>query len=265
MRKLDIFFQKQVGGNCRLHALNGYFGCVKIDDNHWSNLMNEYDTMVNTRYNITTSCRNYDLICSGGQTIISWVLAKYGICTRYLPMGYVHNDINIITSVTKWVFMFNDGHIWGIRYYEPHKQWYKVDSIGGISSFDIQVLQTCKDGLIIPIPSRNEFVRLGSLLHNHIGTCDVSQYIKELLKRGDLLGDVEVWIGAAMECLNAQLYANKCCANECIDFTIMQKFVNSWYEFLSTWTNGNYANDELTLKYVPYFVSTVIKLANLQY
>lgn len=254
MQRHNIYFQKQVGGNCRLHSLNGYFGYEKISTNMWEKYMEEYDGVSKKRYNTNTSCRQYDLINSGGQTIISWILMQHGIYSKYVAPG--GHCTQVLEKNQQWVFVFNEGHIWGIRYYEPHKQWFKVDSIGGISSYDIRALSSCKEGLIIPTMPRSEFTRLGNLISCEIGHNDICTYLNQLLKRGDILGDLEVWIASAIGCLDAQLYANKGSP----EFAKIQLFVDKWYEFLSIWTDGNYTNLTLIKKYVPYFITTIIKI-----
>lgn len=260
MIRHNIYYQKQIGGNCRLHALNGYFGSEKISMIQWGKYMKEYDEWCKKYYNTNTSCQQFDLINSGGQTIISWILMQHGVYSRYIAMGC---DITLLENLqtmqlaqNTWFFMFNESHIWGVRYYVPHKKWFKVDSISGISSFDINSLSRCKEGLIIPTLPQPEFVRLGNLISCEIGHNDICQYIKHLLERGDILGDLEVWIASAMGCLDAQLHT----LSEPHEFAKIQIFVDKWYEFLSIWTNGNYTNLPIIEKYIPYFITNIIKI-----
>ena len=50
MKKLEIYFQRQDGNNCRLHSLNGYFGKNEISQQRWDEYMREYDKVLKTRY-----------------------------------------------------------------------------------------------------------------------------------------------------------------------------------------------------------------------
>jgi len=252
-----IYYQRQVGGNCRLHSLNGYFGHEKITQTQWSEYQTEYDKILKSRYNTDTSCKQYDMISSAGQTIVSWILMIHGIHTRYFPPQFrpTHTPRATPDVLPDWLFLFNSNHIWGIRYYEPHKEWFKVDSLSGISSFDIRTLETSKDGIIVPITdNEREFARLGDLISATVEPLGVAKYIHDSNDRNEPLGDLEVYMGSAFACLDSQMHKNKC-GNRTI-----QILINEWYHFLSVWTNKKCNDVDFMLRHVPHFVETIIRI-----
>lgn len=180
MKRPNIYVQRQSGGNCRLHALNGYFGYEKITQPMWHTLVLEYDKMSKYRYNSNTSTHQYDVINSGGQTIVSWVLMIHGVYAKYIPQSFMKTQqiYEAVNNNKSWVFMFNSDHIWGIRYYEPHQQWFKVDSMSGISSFDIDSIasDSNKYGMIIPMLPRPELISISKQISEIIANNHTSNY-----------------------------------------------------------------------------------------
>ena len=249
MKRPQIYYQRQVGGNCRLHALNGYFGKETISLAQWQKLMGEYDMILAERYNSKTSCKDYDLISAGGQTIISWVLLMRGTYSIYVPPGS-GCQVDMIGNAD-WVFMFDAGHIWGIRFWNG--AWYQVDSIRGISSFDINALPKLKYGFIIPADPQIEYVKRVGRINSLIAQTQLTRWIRESIKKGETLGDLELHLSNAVACLDAQLQR----AVKKDEFGFIQQIVDRWHTFMAKWTNGNYNDINLIMDHIPWFIVTL--------
>lgn len=263
----QIYYQRQNGGNCRLHALNGYYGREEITVGMWDDLMNQYDDVVAKLYNTRTSCKQFDLIGAGGQTMMGWVLMRRGVCVRYVPMGSASTALALAKQVD-WMFVFNHGHVWGIRKLtavaaasQPHvERWFRVDSIGGVSSFDINALQVMKEGLLVPVDPQNEFnkcITQAVLLVGDGSAQRVMEWVTESIKRGDTLGNLEANMSRAVTCLEAQL--SRCGPGEMDDVVgIIFGVVSDWHAFMTKWTNGRYNDVGLISAHLPRLLVRIL-------
>lgn len=262
----DIYYQPQHGGQCRRHALNGFFGRDEITGTKWAQLKTEYDEFANRVYNNRCSCSSYDLISAGCETIICWILTKYGICTRFEPFRSVATTesqsridalalvTNIITHrVNTWVFVFNEGHIWGIRYVEGYG-WFKVDSMSGVNRFSIATLRTSAYGLIIPVDAATEFKSNHSFITTIAGAtrADWIAYLRGAHANGEVLGAVELPMARAVKAVWSQQSHNEAVGHpKKMDTSIIATLVKQYHEFMSLLTDGRYMDIELILANIP--------------
>jgi hypothetical protein len=270
-----IYYQQQIGGLCRMHSINGYFqseqpsisASPKFTQSDWTQLQLQYDKYTNT----TSSCIDYDLPSLGGMGIISWTLKQNNICSRYVPPGQAKDNLEwIINEKPSWFFMFDAGHIWGIKYH-PHQfdhhvrqrsqpvEWFKVDSIGGVSPFNIEQLRRSQCGLVVPVKCFVEFKHNTQQLVEYNDHEIICQKLKDLHACGDCIGDFEIWITRAIGCLEIQLGQ----WDQTTDlYKQISPIILDWYFFLNKWSiNPNQI--ELVLKWIPHFVHTICKLAEL--
>jgi len=157
----EIYYERQKGGLCRMHALNAFFGKPAIKEMEFPVLCKEYDAYLEKTGRIheaTSEVLKNDTVGSNQHTIISYILKKYNyINCIYVPMNYLprilkDRGMNSITDLiydTDFIFMFNEGHIWGIR--KKDNDWYNVDSVSGVRRTNILACNATKNvGFIIP-------------------------------------------------------------------------------------------------------------------
>lgn len=152
-----LYYEKQRGDLCRIHALNAYFGYNKIDEKTFNDYCNEYDKLIKG-----LNSRNMDGFAEG-RNIISYILDKLDnkYCV-YIPIyvsnnSYKYVDINrykkkIFEKKIKFYFEFNKNHVWLVRYYQ--NQYYKLDSITGINIIDPNIIK--QHGYLIVINDIHE-------------------------------------------------------------------------------------------------------------
>ena len=267
-----VYYQPQVGGLCRLHAINGYYQKDTISESEWHKLEDEYDKFQLTVYNCSESCRNFDIPTANGMGMVTWTLAQRGCCSKYIPPGDAHKWIEYInTNVIEWVFMFNAGHIWGIkltnapvnvgrrRQSSNHiknngRAWVKVDSIGGVTPFALSTLSGFQGGLIIPVPVLEEFKHNVDQLKAW-DTPELHNTLKELNRSGNCIGESELLISKAIQCIQIQSIRSP--PSDAITL-----FIDEWHFFLSDWTNGNYNQLSLVNKWIPHFITTICNFAD---
>jgi hypothetical protein len=262
---MSIFFEPQSGGLCRLHSINGYFGSSKITQSEFQIYVNDYDLEYKTKYNLDISCELFDVVSSDQTNIVNYILKRHGIYSRYYALNQIYgksiqqNIIEILRG--EYFFIYNESHIWGCRIY--NNQWYKVDSIGGVSSININSLQHTKNiGFIVPVDIKNEFYRNLKIIKN-IFNDDVNSIEEYLITQNNekkILGDLEIPLNLCMDILQTNLLSKYSKINLC-DFHPIQEQVDMYNTFLSQFTKGNYNNNiDISLKYLPCIVKTLINL-----
>jgi hypothetical protein len=141
--KKNIYWEKQRGNNCRIHSLNAYFGEGKISDTHFSELCEEYDSLIHGLKSINmdgfAECRS----------IISFIVDKYSdkYC-QLVPINLrgIHNKNRKIWNYKRFIeyigekggincyFEFNKDHVWCNKKIEGN--WYKIDSLSGVHTIN---------------------------------------------------------------------------------------------------------------------------------
>ena len=167
----NIYYQIQSGGLCRLHALNNFFGYEKLSQSQFNIIQKKYDVEYTVKFNIDVSCKKFDIVASDQKNVVNYFLKQIGIYTRYYSINqlYLSSSNEIINNLYgDYFFGYNDSHIWGYR--RIIDKWFKVDSIGGVSQYDINKLATEKNiGLIVPVRIKQEFNRNLKLIQCELG------------------------------------------------------------------------------------------------
>ena len=178
----DIYYQRQSGGLCRMHSLNAYFGEDKISPRQFSEYQQEYD-IHQKKFNFQSSCKDFDIMASDQKNIVSFILKKYKVYSRYYAINSMFKkDINDILSVLKgdFIFIYNEGHIWGLR--RRGTDWYTVDSISGIRPIHITHITIQKNvGFIVPVDIKTEFYTNLKLVKNILEGNPTLDIIKKYL------------------------------------------------------------------------------------
>lgn len=147
MTHIQIYYQPQQGGLCKLHALNAFFGKEEISISRYQSLVENYDKKLkHNKHYIGMSYNDWDFLYKGNTILTHILLDNYNTYLRYIPITSTsietdrcNNIKNTITDINfienYFIFCFDAGHIWGLKYvmFENILTWFKVDSIGGIS------------------------------------------------------------------------------------------------------------------------------------
>lgn len=258
----NIFFQQQIGGLCKLHSINGYFGKDYISISEYNLIQKEYDNIYKQKFNFITSCSDFDMLASDQKNIISFILKKYNIYTRYYSINEIYeNDVNeyIINILSgDYFFIYNESHIWGCRLYND--KWYYVDSLRGVNVINInKVLFEKNIGFIIPVDIHVEFNRNIKILKNIIepNKEKIIEYLIRSNKEKKILGDIEIPLGICMDIFETNLLKKK--HNE---FEIISKVVKKYNCFINKFTKGNYNNIQLILDFLPDILIQLVELSN---
>jgi hypothetical protein len=252
-----IFFERQQGGLCRMHALNAYFGYAKITPLGFNKYIAVYDDYLKTRFNITTSCAQFDLVNSDQTNIVSYVLKRHNIHARYYALNQLYDkplDMDILKA--PMFFVYTEGHIWGVRL--KGGRHYKVDSIGGVIPFNIRSISSMRNtGFLVPVPLKYEWCRQVQIIKDILDTnhrydkAQICDYLQHLHRKKENLGDLEIPLGVSIGIMETNLRPG---------FTVISDIVNKYHEFVKQFTAGRYTDIDLVLQYVPDILLTLIGL-----
>lgn len=143
MDATNIYWERQVGNNCRIHSLNAFFGKNKIAESDFKKFCLEYDTIIPGLESIKMDG------FAESRSIISFIVDKF--TNKYVQlvpinMRNVHHknrqlwNYNRLTSFIGKedgilnYFEFNRDHIWINRFL--NNEWYKIDSLSGVTKIN---------------------------------------------------------------------------------------------------------------------------------
>jgi hypothetical protein len=265
----NIFYEAQYGGLCRMHSLNGYFGKSKISPAEFQKYIDSYDEEYKEKYNFEASCGLFDIVASDQKNIVNYILKKHGVYSRYYALNQLHGK-NIKEHITDilsgdYFFTYNETHIWGCRVL--NNQWYKVDSMGGVHQMDINSLMNEKNiGYIVPVNIKTEFYRnlcvIKSVLGEDPSLIHIKEYLTQKNKEKLILDKLEIPINLCMDILDTNLtfHKSKVEPPDLNEYTSIKTHVNTYAEFLTKFTKGNYNNLDLILDYLPDIIFNLTRL-----
>ena len=255
----DIYFESQRNGLCRLHSLNAFFGFEKISESQFNLYMSEYDQEYMKKYNIS-SCKSFDIISSDQKNIVSYILKKNNIYTRYFACNQLHgiNIKSIIdTSIGDFFFAYTESHIYGFR--KKDNKWYRVDSMGGVRLININVINQKNMGYIFIVDIKKEFYRnleiIKKILDGTPSPEEIKKYLVQKNSEKKILGELEIPLGICMDILETQLFNHTCYFNP------INTQVKSYNEFIYQFTKGKYNDIELILRYLPDILYNLTQLS----
>jgi hypothetical protein len=258
----DIYYEPQSGGLCRKHSLNGYFGYAKISTVDFTKYQKQYDIEYKQKFNFESDCSTFDIIASDQKNIVSYILKKHGVYSRYYSINQIFQK-NIDSHIFKilygdFFFIYNESHIYGARL--KNDKWYNVNSIGGISRLSINRLTSQKNlGFIVPVDIKTEFYHNITLIKSILGPNQELQHIKDFLikknKEKLILGHLEIPLGICMDIIDTQ-YAKKIHNkfNKPNEFSSIHNEVIKYNRFLSEFTKGRYNDIELIIQHIPSII-----------
>lgn len=141
----NIYWERQVGNNCRIHSLNAFFERNMIIEDNFINLCKEYDELVPGLESIKMDG------FAESRSIISYIIDKFtNKYVQLIPinMRNIHHKNRQQWGYDRYIkylgkeggilnyFEFNKDHIWINRFI--NNEWYKIDSLSGITKINKQ-------------------------------------------------------------------------------------------------------------------------------
>jgi hypothetical protein len=166
-----IYWESQVGNNCRIHSLNAFFGEKKITEEQFTELCKEYDLLVPGLESIKmdgfAECRS----------IVSFIVEKY--TNKYLQLvpinlRNVHKKNREFWNYDRFIsffdnpegilgyFEFNRDHIWYNKYIDG--SWFKIDSLSGITRIN-KINKFGENGFLLVFDKKLNFIELQHLIY----------------------------------------------------------------------------------------------------
>lgn len=133
------YFERQVGNNCRVHALNALFNRNVIDERR----LRELDAQFHAHYGDVMSASMYDhfdIVQADTRMLVSYILetrCKY--VTHYIPIGGAKRELllhdfgafnhveQLFDPTVAACLCFSRDHIWAVR--KHGGEWYNLDSL----------------------------------------------------------------------------------------------------------------------------------------
>lgn len=256
-----IFYEIQSGGLCRMHSINAFFGKSKISVGEFHKYIKMYDKYLRRKFNIYVSSGDFDLVNSDQTNLVSFILKKHKVHVKYYALNALYGKkIGSELQNAGFIFVYDANHIWGIR--KIKGKHYKVDSMGGVRSFNINRLSGMKNiGILLPRPLKLEWeekIRNISYIlkkESIYKKSDLIHYLRRLNINKQILGDLEIPIGVAVSILETNI-----CNTSNKEFAEIYRVIDLYNDFISQLTNGNYNDINMILKYVPDIIIGLLRL-----
>jgi hypothetical protein len=252
---MDIYWEKQRGGLCRLHSINAYFGRAEFDEKQFNEEASKFDIIQTEKFGENISCQNFDIVNSDQRNLVTHILASRGIYVRYVPLN-THPDGIQAGIYAGCFFVFNLDHIWFVKKYECG--WRRVDSMSGVNVIDPASLVNEKNiGLMIPVRDNlAEFCRTGRILAELVRP-DVDQFIKDMNSSAKILGEAEQCLGSMVEILRVQHRSRD-------GPPLIKQFIFKYDKFIKKMNKGDNRNNlTFILKDAGSVIRTLIKIVKI--
>lgn len=286
MDQLHIYYERQRGGLCRLHALNAFFGKAKITEPEFKRYAGEMDEHMRRKYHVESCCLEFDAVFADHNSLVVYVLKKFGYYARYLAINELHKDLDkngktleshLTDLAGDFFFIYNANHIWGAKrvvHFDESESWYAVDSNTGVRRTTLEALQAVSNtGFIIPVNKYKEFYKIIDCMRKIIGTGSspkvaetfsspkvaLEQYLIYVDSKRLILGDLETPLNIAIDILDTVLCLDPDKASS-REFAPVQNLVQLHREFLDQFTPDRYHDLRLKLHYIPNLVLPILQL-----
>ncbi len=201
-----IFYERQIGGLCRMHACNAYFGRSEISQEVFAKYKKEFDDQLkNYKCYNGMSCDSWDFSYFCRENLVSYIMKKYGVHCRihWIQPGHRLTVETLLKNLKgDFIFVFNQGHIFGLK--RVNDQWYKVDSLSGVSRVIVNAFINEKHGFMIPVNPYREFYSNISKIKIELKNTDASSYLRRVHNESKDLGKVDVLLSSIMSLLKVQ-------------------------------------------------------------
>ena len=255
-----IYYENQRGGLCRMHSLNAFFGKPKINPGEFKKLMDDFDKQMKAKYKQDISCKDFDMVNSDQNNIVSHVLKQHGYYARYIPInGLAGKTLPLDDVFGDFIFIYNKSHIWGLK--KAQGMWWSVDSNRGVRKTNIyRVTRNKNIGLMIPVNMQKELFKHADAIKNILekedikSKSDVIEYLKKLNERKEIMGDLEIHLGIIMDIVEAQ--TNRVEKNT--KYEPIYDLLNRYNNFLTDFIEKKYSLGSLT-DHIPGIISLLMK------
>ena len=69
-----MYREQQVGGNCRIHALNAFFQKPQITEELFKKYAENFDELMNSLYHVQVKSIDFDLVNSDQNNVVCYIL-----------------------------------------------------------------------------------------------------------------------------------------------------------------------------------------------
>lgn len=254
-----IYYENQQGGACRLHALNAFFGKQLITGSEFAGYMRQFDSHMKEKYKQDISCKDFDIVNSDQNNIVSYILKKKGYYLRYIHINGLYGKPMPLDDIDEdFIFVYNKSHIWGLRKHQ--ELWWRVDSLKGVRRTNIYKIPKNKNiGVMIPVDMKKELFKHANdvkdiLKKEHIvDKVGIVNYLKKLNERKEIMGDLEIHMGIIMDIIEAR--CNKIGnSKKYDDIYDLLKMYNS---FLTDFVEKKYSLNVL-IEHIPNIISLLM-------
>jgi len=250
---MSVYWEKQSGGLCRKHSLNAYFEGPKLSSCDFQEICKKYDKYIYDKYNVVIDTESNDCMFANDMGIISYIVKKYNhtYCFHF-PINYIGYTLGMynIDDFLQWInetdffFVYNHGHIWGVK--KNQGQWYKVDSLSGVNPFNVgSIINEKNVGLIVPrqySTYKSDITLVLESIRKYIvkngnepsSLNGIIKVVKNNITKDELLGDMETLYAMAIDIIDAMVSEHGL-------VSIYNKFLHyfernkSDTEFIETW------------------------------
>jgi hypothetical protein len=255
-----FYCERQSGGLCRMHALNAYFGCPRLDRAAFEAEIAEYDSKHAGRS--MPSANDYDATTSDSGNIIAHILSKHGVFARIYQLSAKSKGIAIAKANAYGIaFLYSPDHIWLMKRDDNvardigelcESSWYKIDSLSGVSKCELAYTETAI-GMIVPTTRlKDEFDEIGDEL-NALVMPDIVDHLIDGFQRKKEIGDAEILMGAACSLLRLQ-------NNGRTEYAKLDELFR-WYDtFTRNFTGSNCMSLRFILNTVPQIIARIIAI-----
>ena len=236
-----------------MHSINAYFGRSHITEAEYNTYITEYNAYYKEKFNLDIDCKDFDAISSDQKNLVSFILKKHGIYTRYYAINQLYQKELDFIKVLKgdFFFIYNENHIYGASKTDT---WYKVDSLSGITRLNIDSLTREKNiGFIVPVNINDEFYHNLSIIKRIAGSLPCQELLTKIYGEKKILGELEIPIGICMDIMETNLSGKS--ADE---FAPIIRHVKNYNTFIKQFTKDYSLN--LILEYLP---DIILSLCNL--
>jgi hypothetical protein len=253
---MSVYWERQQGDLCRMHALNAFFGKPEITPDQFYKFCDEFDAYMYGRCGLVVSSRSYSML--NRYNIISWILRKYGVWLQYVPEVYGKNIELPTHTHGNFIFVYNFGHIWGIKLING-VAW-SIDSLGsGPVQIDIASIRQMRNvGAMYTVQPVSEFKVQLNILRGVVPKTltETVRCLTNLNRSKRILGDIEVPLDRVIDILEwhglntKKMYQPK--------YKAILYIVTRYNEFLKKFT-GRYLDIDLILDYLPEIINYMIR------
>lgn len=124
-----LFFERQRGGLCRMHALNNFLGGATYNEESFAKLLAEYDMKYRDCH--LPPAGEFDIFLSNSENVVVYALQEHeNVYTKLFALGtsgLVDEIMEAIDPSVNALIIFNGSHIWTVK--KSGDAWYELDSL----------------------------------------------------------------------------------------------------------------------------------------